>query len=429
MKKILPIGFTLFALFFGAGNLIFPLKLGYESGSYFWPALIGFLITGVGLPLLGLIAGSLSGKSIAETLSERVHPWFSVVFMVAIYLTIGPLFAIPRTATTSYEIGLVPSFGSSPLGLFLFALGFFAVVLALSLNRSKMVDIIGKWLTPALLITIAVLCATAYFQFDQAVMGSTPVFVEQSPWGVGFLEGYLTLDAIAAIAFAMIALSAVQAVGIHDKKEVVRYCALAAVIAGVALAVVYLALGWAGNHYPIDTATMAQIEADGTHLGVYLLVNIASAIFGTFGPILVAVIVLLACLTTAIGLVIAVSDYFHTQFPAVSYKAYVWIFTIVSFALANQGLAQVISLSIPVLLILYPIGMTVIVLLLLHPVLHPDCCVYQVTVATAVVVSLISQFAPSVVASWPMASASLAWLLPVVVVFVLGQLLSKMMKK
>ena len=277
MKKILPIGFTLFALFFGAGNLIFPLKLGYESGGYFWPALIGFLVTGVGLPLLGLISGALSGQSIAKTLSERIHPLFSVVFMVAIYLTIGPLFAIPRTATTSYEIGFVPSLGSSPLALLGFTVAFFGLVLALSLNRSKMGDVIGKWLTPALLITICVLCVKAFLMFKTGVTTPVPTFQEQSPWGIGFLEGYLTMDAIAAIAFAMIAMQAVSAVGITDKKEVTRYCAIAALIAGVALAAVYLALGWAGNHYPLDVETLNQLNADGTHLGVYLLVNIASA--------------------------------------------------------------------------------------------------------------------------------------------------------
>lgn len=425
MKKILPIGFTLFALFFGAGNLIFPLKLGYESATYFWPALIGFLITGVGLPLLGLIAGSLSGKSIAETLSERVHPLFSVIFMVAIYLTIGPLFAIPRTATTSYEIGLAPSFGSSPLGLFVFTLLFFGLVLSLSLNRSKMVDVIGKWLTPALLITICVLCAKAYFMFKQGVELPSAVFSSQSAWGVGFLEGYLTMDAIAAIAFAMIAMSAVSSVGITDKKAITRYCAIAAVIAGVALAAVYLALGWVGNHYPLEPATLIQLEESQTHLGVYLLVNIASATYGATGPWLVAVIVLLACLTTAIGLIVAVADYFHKQFPALSYRAYVWIFTVISLVLANQGLQQVISLSIPVLLILYPIAMTVIVLLLLHPLLQPSRLVYQTTLTTAVIISLLSQFAPSMVANWPLASASLAWLLPVVAMFALSLLLNQ----
>ena len=425
MKKILPIGFTLFALFFGAGNLIFPLKLGYESASYFWPALIGFLITGVGLPLLGLISGALSGQSIAQTLSERIHPLFSVVFMVAIYLTIGPLFAIPRTATTSYEIGFVPTLGSSPLLLLGFTVAFFGLVLALSLNRSKIVDVIGKWLTPALLITICILCVKAFLMFKTGVTLPAPTFQEQSPWGIGFLEGYLTMDAIAAIAFAMIAMQAVNAVGITDKKQVTRYCAIAALIAGVALAAVYLALGWAGNHYPIDAATLNQLNENGTHLGVYLLVNIASATYGSVGPWLVAVIVLLACLTTAIGLIVAVSDYFHQQFSALSYKAYVWIFTLISLLLANQGLNQVISLSIPVLLILYPIAMTVIVLLLLDPILHPSRLVYRTTVATAVVVSLLSQFAPKMVEVLPLAEASLAWLLPVVAVFVCSSIIKQ----
>ena len=425
MKKILPIGFTLFALFFGAGNLIFPLKLGYESGGYFWPALLGFLVTGVGLPLLGLISGALSGQSIAKTLSERIHPLFSVVFMVAIYLTIGPLFAIPRTATTSYEIGFVPSLGSSPLALLGFTVAFFGLVLALSLNRSKMVDVIGKWLTPALLITICILCVKAFLMFKTGVTTQAPTFQEQSPWGIGFLDGYLTMDAIAAIAFAMIAMQAVSAVGITDKKEVTRYCAIAALIAGVALAAVYLALGWAGNHYPLDVETLNQLNADGTHLGVYLLVNIASATYGAIGPWLVAIIVLLACLTTAIGLIVAVSDYFNQQFSMLSYKSYVWIFTLISLLLANQGLNQVISLSIPVLLILYPIAMTVIVLLLLDPIFHPARWVYRSTVGTAVVISLLSQFVPAVVQSLPLADASLAWLLPVLAVFIAGSVLKQ----
>jgi LIVCS family branched-chain amino acid:cation transporter len=202
---LVAVGFMLFALFFGAGNLIFPAMLGQSAGINIWSANAGFIITGVGLPLLGILALGFSGKSDLQSLAGRVHPLFGLGFTVALYLSIGPLFAIPRTATVSFEIGIKPYFseGSSVIGLIIFSILFFGITVYFSLKSSSIVDIIGKFLTPMLLIVIAVLIGAAFIN----PMGSFQAPSENYVSGAffkGFQEGYLTMDALAAFVFGII---------------------------------------------------------------------------------------------------------------------------------------------------------------------------------------------------------------------------------
>src|SRR5690625_5147256 len=160
-KQVIMVGFTLFAMFFGAGNLIFLLALGFSSGEYFLTAIIAFVLTGVGLPLIGVIVGSISKDGYKESL-KNIHPAFAVTFLVAIYLTIGPFFAIPRTATTAYEMSIVPFLDSpSTIALLVFSLIFFIIVFALSWSPGTLADSIGKVLTLLLLISILLLVVTA----------------------------------------------------------------------------------------------------------------------------------------------------------------------------------------------------------------------------------------------------------------------------
>ncbi|MCV2509259.1 MAG: branched-chain amino acid transport system II carrier protein, partial [Neisseriaceae bacterium] len=224
VRIVFILGLALFALFFGAGNLIFPIKLGWESGSYFYPAIIGFLITGVGIPLLGLIASSTSPGGIPKILEEKVSRWFSVLLMTTIYLTIGPLFAIPRTTTTSYTIGIVPNISEdSNLYLFLFSIVYFAIVLALSLKPSRIVERIGRFLTPALLLVIGLLCVMAFLKLNTPITDLKGPYLTNNPFTEGFTEGYLTMDAIASIAFSIISLTALRAMGIIKKNKILKY--------------------------------------------------------------------------------------------------------------------------------------------------------------------------------------------------------------
>ena len=185
-KNVFVVGFMLFAIFFGAGNLIFPPKLGLDSGSEFWSAIAGFVVTGVGLPLLGIIVASFYEGGYKQALN-RIHPWFSVAFLMAIYLAIGPFFAGPRTGATAYEMAILPFLGeSSTMSLLIFTIIYFAIALWLSLNPSKMVDRIGSILTPALLIAIFALVVSAYFS-----LSGNPVALEVDTSKNAFVNGIL----------------------------------------------------------------------------------------------------------------------------------------------------------------------------------------------------------------------------------------------
>ncbi|TDL95590.1 branched-chain amino acid transport system II carrier protein [Macrococcus brunensis] len=430
-KKIVVVGFMLFAIFFGAGNLIFPPKLGFISGEFFWPAIIGFIVTGVGIPLITIIAGAFDEGGYKAAL-KNVHPVFGVIFLIAIYLTIGPLFAIPRTGATSYEMALVPFIGGpSKLSLFLFTLVYFGISLWLAINPSKMVDRVGAILTPVLLVSVVLLVIRGIFIFSGNA--STPTDTETFTSGTGsfftgFTEGYLTMDAIAAIAFSVIVLNAVKDKGFTKETGLLKPTMLAALIAAGALGFIYLTLGWMGNHYPLSGEQLAFIDKNGLDIRTYLLTHMANDAFGGFGKVLIGVIVTLACLTTSIGLIVAVSEYFYEIFPKISYKVYVVIFTLFSLLLANQGLQQVIATSVPVLMVLYPIGMTLVLLVILSKFIPTPRLSYQIAMAFVTIIAVLSVLSSKDVGllqfplmnHLPLKAQSMEWLLFALAGYVLG---------
>ncbi|UEX89196.1 branched-chain amino acid-like transporter carrier protein BrnQ3 [Staphylococcus ratti] len=392
-KNTLVIGFMLFAIFFGAGNLIFPPNLGLASGQYFWPSILAFVLTGIGLPLLGIVVGALDKQGYVGAIN-KIHPAFSIIFLVAIYLTIGPLFAIPRTASTSFEMTITPIIGTSnPIALLIFTLIYFAIVLYLCLNPGKIVDRIGAILTPLLLVTILAMIVKGFIDFgggphnqeDPTVYSST-----LAGFSKGFTEGYLTMDAIAAIAFSMIVINAIKATGVKHANQIFKQTALAGLIAAFALAVIYISLGFIGNHIVLSESTMNQLIANKQNIGAHLLVTMANTGYGAFGKYLLGIIVALACLTTACGLVVAVSEYFHKLFPKVSYKVFVIVFTLISLFLSNLGLNAVIQLSIPVLSIIYPVAITTVLLILIARFIPTRRITQQITIIVIAIESILS---------------------------------------
>ena len=392
-KNTLFIGFMLFAIFFGAGNLIFPPNLGLSSGQYFWPSIIAFVITGIGLPLLGVVVGALDKEGYIGAIN-KIHPAFSVVFLVVIYLTIGPLFAIPRTASTSFEMTVTPIINSSsPIWLFVFSVIYFAIVLYLCFNPGKIVDRIGAILTPLLLITIIAMIVKGFIDFGGKASATADPAVYSSNlsgFSKGFTEGYLTMDAIAAIAFSMIVVNAIKATGIKHANDIFKQTAIAGLIAAAALAFIYISLGYIGNHMVLSEETMKQLIENDQNIGAHLLITMAGTGYGAFGKYLLGIIVALACLTTACGLVVSVSEYFHSILPKLSYKTYVIIFTLISFVLSNLGLNAVIKLSIPVLLIVYPVAITTVFLILIARFVPTRRITQQITVAVVTIESILS---------------------------------------
>ncbi|WP_010531342.1 branched-chain amino acid transport system II carrier protein [Lentibacillus jeotgali] len=430
------VGAMLFALFFGAGNLIFPAQLGQNAGTNLLPAVIGFLITGVGLPLLGIIAMSFSGSRNLQELSSRVHPVYAVFFTSLLYLTIGPFFASPRTGTVAFEIGISPfiSESSQQIGLFIFTLLFFAVVLWFSLKPGKLVDNVGKLLAPGLVVLLAVLLITAVINPMGAIEAPQEAYASGA-FITGFLEGYNTMDALASLVFGIIVINAIRAMGVTSNKDILKTTIKAGSIAILLLGMIYAGIAYLGA---TSTQVFGIFETGGP-----VLSSAASHYFGTFGSILLAITIILACLTTAIGLTTANAEYFHSLFPQFSYKTLVVFFATLTFIIANFGLANIITYSVPVLMFLYPLAIVLMLLTFLSPLFNHARVVYGSTIAVTFLISIFDglkslceslgieyfSWMQPIVAfyeqSLPLYSQGLGWLLPAVVVIAVTGTISR----
>ncbi|MFC4557882.1 branched-chain amino acid transport system II carrier protein [Virgibacillus kekensis] len=433
------IGLMLFALFFGAGNLIFPAQLGQTAGTNLWPAIIGFLITGVGLPLLGIIAMSFSGSSNLQELASRVHPVYAVFFTSLLYLTIGPFFASPRTGTVAYEIGISPfvSDSSQQLGLFIFTLLFFAVVLWFSLKPTKLVDNVGKFLAPGLVILLAVLLITAIVN-PMGAMEAPQGAYESGAFITGFLNGYNTMDALASLVFGIIIINTIRALGVTSNTEILKTTVKAGSIAILFLGLIYVGIAYMGA---TSTQVFGIFETGGP-----VLSSAASYYYGTFGSVLLAITIILACLTTAIGLTIANAEYFHTLFPKISYKTLVIFFATLTFVIANFGLANIITYSVPVLMFIYPLAIVLMLLTFLSPLFNHARLVYGSTIAVTFLISIFDglkalcdslgiayfNWMQPIIAfyeqSLPLYSQGLGWLFPAIVVIAVTGIISRFQK-
>lgn len=391
MEKKIPfstyaiIGTMLFGMFFGAGNLIFPIQMGQLAGTNYWWALIGFLVTAIGLPFLGILAIGLSGSNGLRDLASRVHPVFGVVFALSLYLTIGPFFAIPRTATVPFVVGF-ESFidpAKSQMWLLLFSFLFFLVVFYFSLNPAKIMDYIGKYLTPAFLLFLFALILISVL----SPMGS---FVEPSlsyvneAFMTGFKEGYNTMDALASLAFGIIVINAIKRLGITDKKEIAKATWKSGIFAMALMVLIYGLIMYMGASSVTEIGTFEN--------GGQIFAAVADHYFGSYGAILLAIIIVLACLKTSIGLITACGEFFHEVFPKISYKAFVVILCAVSFAIANVGLSNIITFAVPVLMFLYPLAIILILLGLAAPLFKSKQSVFAVAMFFTFFVSIIDGY-------------------------------------
>ena len=383
-RAYLAIGMMLFALFFGAGNLIFPAALGQQAGSNVGWALLGFVLTGVGLPLLGVAAMGYSSCKDVEELASRVHPIYGLLYTISLYLSIGPMFATPRTGTVAYEIAIKPfteglSMNMEPIFLALF----FGVSLWLSISPQKLVNRIGNILTPALLLVILLLIVKSFmtplggYAVPQPTYGDASKAVLQ-----GFLDGYNTMDALASVVFAILVIDFVRLSGATSRAVITKTVMEVGAIAVSLLGIVYVFIANIGA---------TSVERFGLFdTGAPVLSVSANYLFGGFGQIILAIIVLLACLSTSIGLITSCGTYFHKLTPKISYKLYVVIFSVAAFGLSMFGLKTIISAAIPVLMLLYPLTIVIILLALLHNVFGGRRCVYAWTMAFTMISALMT---------------------------------------
>ena len=413
-------GLMLFALFFGAGNLIFPPVLGASAGDRLPAVMAGFLITGVLLPLVAVIAVSTSGEGILG-LARRVGGRFGAVAPAAVYLSIGPLYAIPRVVTVAYELATRPVLellGAAPgrWTLPVHAAGFLVVSVLIALRPSRLADRVGRWLTPALLILIAVLCVATIAGDDVVARAASGPYAA-APFSTGLTQGYLTMDVLAATVFGIVVIQTLRSRGIGSTGRVVRATAAAGGIAATLLAAVYIGLAMIG-------ARTDGAADDGTAL----LRSAASSALGPAGVIIFAAIVILACLTTSVGLLSAWAGYAYATLPRTTFSRHLVAGAGCALILSNLGLAVIIKIVAPLTLLLYPITITLVAATILDVVAPGRLrTAYTWPVAVAGVLGLVSALAE---AGWNAPSALLArsgawngstgWIAPTLLALVLG---------
>ena len=371
-QKTLVAG-TLFGMFFGAGNLIFPVHLGQLAGSNVWPAIIGFIITAVGIPIFGVAAIGITHSDGLQALSGKVGKGYGIFFTCLLYLTIGPLFAIPRCATVSFTTGVTPMLGDGSkewLALLIFSAIFFAFVLFFSLRPGKITLWIGKIINPIFLLFLAVLVIAALTHPSTSVSAAEPAEgYKTGAFFSSFIEGYGTMDAIAGLAFGSVVIDVIRRMGVSDDNAVAYDVLGSGVLTGILMAVIYVVT--------ILMGTQSRGLFETSDNGGIALTQIAGHYFGSVGQIILAITITFACLKTSIGLVTSCSETFvKMTHGRISYPVWAVLFTVFSFAVSNVGLSAIIEYSIPVLMLIYPPAIALIALAFIGKHFRHDRAVY-----------------------------------------------------
>ena len=430
-QQYFVISSMLFGLFFGAGNLIFPIHLGQLAGSHWMTATAGFLITAVLLPLLSVLAISVTRSQGVYDIGKPLGPVFALTFMILIHATIGPLFGTPRTATVPFSVGIQPLLPQSfdQVGLLVFSALFFGAAFWVSFKESNVMVSVGKILNPVFLLLLFSIFALGFLSpMGQAAKQSVTAAYEHQSFFNGFLEGYNTMDALAGLAFGVTVVTAVKQLGKTKPSENAKVTAKAGVFATAAIGFIYVVLVWLGS----TTLAHFKVSADG---GVAFNQMVSYYLSG-FGHALLATLLTVTCLTTAVGLVAAFAQDFHKHFPRVSYRTWLGMMCAASFLTANFGLDTIIAWSTPMLMFLYPFAMVLILLSVTSPLFGRDPVVYALVVGFTTVPALfdmVGAFPPVVSQSGfgqmltnfqhhvlPFANLGMDWVVPAVVGAVLG---------
>ncbi len=430
-KATLMVGATLFSMFFGAGNLILPPLLGVQAGTATLPATIGFFITGVGLPVLGIVAVALAGT--VRELADRVHPVFSRVFVAAVYLAIGPCLAIPRTSSTAFEMlaPLLPAGISVEVARLVFSVAFFALSFALAMHPGRLTRLLGRVTGPALILLIVgvVVPSLVSLAAGQVQAAPAPVAPYDANAAVqGFLTGYQTMDLLASLTFGLVIATNIRNLGVTDTGGVMREVCRAGVIAGVLMMAIYGGLAVVG--FDLSAALAGATN------GAEVITASATMHYGVLGTAVVAAIFLLACLNVCTGLISCCGTYFAEELPRVPYRVWAIGFAAFSCVISNFGLDAILAFSVPLLNALYPVAIVLVIGGMAHRVLDAYPLTWPVTVGlvgvSSVVVSLRDAFAPGtrvIFDALPFADMGLGWVLLAVAGMVFGICLSALGKR
>lgn len=430
LKENIIVASTLFGMFFGAGNLIFPVHLGQLAGSNVWPAIIGFVLTAVTIPIMGVAAlGNTHSESVL-VLSSRVSKWYGYVYTCALALTIGPFFAIPRCATTSFVTGVEPILGdgmSVKAAQFIFTFLFFALVMFFSLMPNGIMTWIGRIINPVFLVFLAILVITAIIHPSAAIDEVAPAAsYESGSFFNGFIEGYGTMDAIAAMLFGVVIIDNIKSLGVRNDNDVASCTLRAGVYTAVLMALIYI--------LTIIMGAQSRGLFEVSENGGIALAQISEYYLGKAGSIILAITITLACLKTAIGLVTSCSRIFTQMFnTSHGYKFWASLFTLFAFLISNVGLTKILEYSLPVLMLLYPLTVVLIILSLIDELIEkspgvyigttigaflPAFCDFLKTLPFGINVSFASKI-------FPLYDLGFGWIVPSLIGFVIGLICHK----
>jgi len=423
-RNIAALGFMTFAMYLGAGNLIFPPFLGFQAGEHFLSGMTGFLLTGVGLPALALIIVALVKGS--DNLTAALPRPLATSFWVMVFIVIGPVFVIPRAITVAYQFSFAPFIGGDVLVPF--SIAFCVITILFSLFPGKLVDTIGKWLTPILLAILAVMAAFAFLFPAGQVMQAKGPYVDGA-LAEGLTQGYMTMDALGSIGFGWVIFRAIKSMGVECPKATAKYTFIAAVMYATAMAAVYMSLAYIGS-------TSADLGTDFTN-GGEILTAFTNHHFGVFGTMLLGLVMILACLTTAIGVTTAGSEFYNRTFSSVSYSRSVWVTMILAGLVANVGLDQLLAVTLPVVVALHPIA---IALLMIAPLRHRVApAAVLMTVAIALIFGCFdaAHILGSMPETWdvwftqyvPLYHYYAGWIVPTIVMLVAGLVVTRIIKQ
>jgi len=421
-KDVLLTGFALFAMLFGAGNLIFPPMLGYETSSSWIPTMLAFIITGVGFPFLGILSVSIAGNGIKD-FANRVSPTFSKIFAIISILAIGPMLAIPRTGATAYEITFLHNGMNNTMYKYIYLICYFGIVILFSLRASKVIERVGKILTPILLLLLFLIIVKGIFFSGLSIKPD----IYPHAFKKGFLEGYQTMDTIASIAYAGIILKAIKNGRNLTQKQEFSFLIKAGLVAILSLALIYGGFALVGAKMHSVLVTNDKIE---------LLVKTTSYLLGNYGNLVLAICVAGACLTTAIGLVATVGEFF-SSITSFKYEKIVIFTVIISFLLSILGVERIIRISVPILVFIYPVMISLIILNLFGKYIKNDYVYKGVVLFTGIIglieslasIGITNTYTNSVLEILPFSDYGLTWLFPGLIGYILFSLMFRKVQR
>ena len=415
-KDFLQISFMVFGMFFGAGNLIFPPLIGKESGISFYLSILGFSLSAVLIPIIAII--EVSKFDSIENILEKIGKKFSVIFLSMLYITIGPLVAIPRAASTSYSI-IFENFSDITIIRVIYSIVFFGIIYVLCLTPNHLVNKLGKYLTPILFTLILVIFFGTVIKGVSNFTLPTEKYMKL-PLLQGFLDGYSTLDALTAILFGLVIQINLRYKGLNDDKSIREYTVKSSILAGLALFAIYFIIAFLGS----STARMFPYTKNGAEI----LSSITYYVFGKFGFVLLAIVFTIACSSICISLLTCISEFYYKNNNKISYRKWLLLWTFISMLLSISGLNNILSFTMPLLLLMNPITIWIIFLTVTDKIFGGDVLIYKYTTYTVTIFSLLSILPKirvdlklvNVILSYiPFSKYEFAWFIPTFTIYIL----------